>query len=130
MFIVAVNDFGESEPSATVTGRTGGLAPGPPPVKDLILPNCTWINLNLTSWDDGGCPISSFVIEYQLEHHQDEWNLVSNNVKQGTELFPVYDLNPSTSYSLKMTAHNSAGSSSKTYSLTTLATGTGIEDNR
>ena len=92
-------------------------------MKDLILPNSTWIHLNLTSWDDGGCPISSFVIEYQLEEDMDDWYLVSNNVKQGTELFPIYDLQPGTSYSLKMTAHNSAGSSSQTFSFATLETG-------
>ena len=107
-----------------MTGHTGGLAPGPPPVKDLLLPNTTWIILNLTSWDDGGCLISSFVIEYQLEEDMDDWYLVSNNVKQGTELFPIYDLQPGTSYNLKMTAHNSAGSSSETYGFATLDTGT------
>ena len=87
-----MNELGESAPSDIVTGRTGGLAPVPPLVEDLILPNSTWIKLNLTSWDDGGCQISSFVIEYQLEGDQEPWHLVSNNVKQETEIFTIYDL--------------------------------------
>ena len=121
---MAINEFGESAPSDIVTGRTGGLAPVPPLAEDLILPNSTWIKLNLTSWDDGGCQISSFVIEYQLEGDQEPWHLVSNNVKQEMEIFPIYDLHPSTSYAVKMTAHNSAGSSAKTYAFSTLDTGT------
>ena len=121
---MAINEFGESGPSDIVTGRTGGLAPVPPLAEDLILPNSTWIKLNLTSWDDGGCQISSFVIEYQLEGDQEPWHLVSNNVKQEMEIFPIYDLHPSTSYAVKMTAHNSAGSSAKTYAFSTLDTGT------
>jgi hypothetical protein len=112
-----------------VSGRTGGLAPGPPRIKNLILPNSTWIGLNLTSWDDGGCPISSLVIEYQLEGQDEPWHLVSNNVKQEMEIFTIYDLQPSTSYTVKMTAHNSAGSSAKTYTFITLDTGTGAVRN-
>ena len=123
LYIVAVNDFGESAPSETVKGRTGGKPPRPPVLGDLILTNTTWVALNLGSWDDGLCPISSFVVEYQLEDDTDEWHLVSNNVRQGTEVFPVYDLQPLTTYTLRVTAHNSAGSSTQEYSLTTLGTG-------
>ena len=121
---MAINIFGASAPSDIVTGRTGGLAPVPPLAEDIILLNSTWIKLNLTSWDDGGCKISSFVIEYQLEDDQEPWHLVSNNVKQEEAIFPIYDLQPSTSYVVKMTAHNSAGSSAETYAFTTLDTGT------
>ena len=122
-----MNEFGESAPSKIVTGRTRGLASVPPLVEDLILLNSTWIKLNLSSWDDGGCQISSFVIEYQLEGDQEPLHLVSNNVKQEMEIFPIYDLDPSTSYAVKMTAHNSAGSSAKTFALSTLDTGTPVQ---
>ena len=56
LYIVAVNDFGESAPSKTVKGRTGGKPPRPPVLDDLILTNTTWVALNLGSWDDGLCP--------------------------------------------------------------------------
>ena len=108
LYIVAVNDFGESAPSKTVKGRTGGKPPRAPVLDDLILANTTWVALNLGSWDDGLCPISSFVVEYQLQDDTDQWHLVSNNVRQGTDVFPVYDLQPLTTYTLRVTAHNSA----------------------
>merc|ERR1719474_715078 len=96
-------------------------------MEDLILYNSTWIGLNLSSWDDGGCLISSLVIEYRLAKKDSQWTLLTNNAKVDQEVFPIYDLRPGTRYSLKLTAHNSAGSSTKTYTFTTLlANGSGI----
>ena len=118
--MIAVNIFGESEPSERILGRTGGLEPRSPPMENLILYNSTWIGLNLSSWDDGGCLISSLVIEYRLAKKDSQWTLLTNNAKVDQEVFPIYDLRPGTRYSLKLTAHNSAGSSTKTYTFTTL----------
>ena len=36
-----------------------------PAETDLVSLNSSWIGLNLYTWSDGNCPISSFVIEYR-----------------------------------------------------------------
>lgn len=86
--------------------------------------NVTSIDLNLESWGSGGCDISSFVIEYRLLKNEN-WILVNNNVRPSSDLvqgqrFVVLDLKPGTQYSLRITAHNSAGSTVKEYRFSTL----------
>ena len=104
-----------------LTAKTGGKPPAPPSSSNLLVPNSSWVGLSLASWDTGGCPISSFVVEYQPSGHH-EWNLVSNNVKPGLSggLFLISDLRPGTAYTLRMTAHNSAGSTVATFPFSTL----------
>ena len=124
LYLVAVNEFGASAQSERVTARTGGLAPRAALEESLILQNSSRLVLNLSSWDAGLCPISSFVVEYQLQGGRgEEWHTVSNNLDDKTELFPIHDLQPHTGYTLRVTAHNSAGSTEHTYSVTTLGTG-------
>lgn len=49
------------------------------------------------------------------------WTLVSNHVRwDNTSEFLVLDLTPAHHYTLRVTAHNSAGSSVATYPFTTL----------
>lgn len=49
------------------------------------------------------------------------WTLVSNHVRwDNTSEYLVLDLRPATHYTLRITAHNSAGSSVATYPFTTL----------
>ena len=51
---------------------------------------------------------------------------MSNNVivrPHSQQMFTIYDLQPSTGYTVRITAHNSAGSSVNTYSCTTLPLG-------
>ena len=51
---------------------------------------------------------------------------MSNNVivrPHSQQMFTIYDLQPSTGYTVRITAHNSAGSSVNTYSCTTLPAG-------
>ena len=54
------------------------------------------------------------------------WILVSNNVlvhPTSKQMFVIHDLQPSTGYRVRITAHNAAGSSVNTYSSTTLPSG-------
>ena len=37
-----------------------------PAQSSLLRVNATFISLNLASWLDGGCPITSMVVEYQV----------------------------------------------------------------
>lgn len=92
---------------------------------DLIRVNSTSISLNLAAWQDGGCPITSLVVEYKSSMNLD-WTLVSNNIKVEPVEFLVLDLSPETSYTLRMTAHNSAGSTVVTYNFITLTNSGGM----
>ena len=58
--------------------------------------------------------------------HTDLLALVSNNVlvhPTSKQMFVIHDLQPSTGYRVRITAHNAAGSSVNTYSSTTLPSG-------
>ncbi|XP_047103570.1 Down syndrome cell adhesion molecule-like protein Dscam2 [Schistocerca piceifrons] len=94
-------------------------APLAPSISDLIQVNSSFILLNLTSWDDGDCPITSIVIEYR-QKNDNSWTLVSNNIKKEQSEFLILDLNPGTWYTLRVTAHNSAGSTVEHYNFVTL----------
>ena len=61
-----MNDFGVGERTETVSDQTKGSAPIAPESTDhLIKVNSSSIILDLAAWIDGGCPITSFVVEYQ-----------------------------------------------------------------
>ena len=58
-------------------------------------------------------------------HGSESWQLVSNNVvlsPHSDPVFTVYDLTPGTQYNVRITAHNSAGSSVHQYLCATLST--------
>ncbi|XP_049771830.1 Down syndrome cell adhesion molecule-like protein Dscam2 [Schistocerca cancellata] len=118
-YLQTFNQLGQSEPTSTITACTQGSAPVAPKNSDLIKVNSSFILLNLTSWDDGGCHITSIVIEYKVKD-ETMWTLVSNNVKTEQLQFIVLDLNPGTWYNLRVTAHNSAGSTVEHYDFVTL----------
>lgn len=129
----AVNDFGVGERTETISASTSGSAPIPPTSKSLIKVNATSVDLDLNSWQTGGCPISSFVVEYRGQDgilrsgsggsSANDWILVNNNVKHTPSSgrgFTILDLSPETRYTLKITAHNAAGSTVHEYDFTTL----------
>ena len=61
-----MNDFGVGERTETVSAQTLGSAPiAPMSTIHLIKVNSSSIVLDLGAWVDGGCPITSFVVEYQ-----------------------------------------------------------------
>ena len=61
-----MNDFGVGERTETVSAQTMGSAPvAPISSVQLIKVNSSSIILDLAAWLDGGCPITSFVVEYQ-----------------------------------------------------------------
>lgn len=73
----------------------------------------------MDNWYDGGCEILYFVVEYKKSNN-DGYMLVSNNVKPELKKFVVADLTASTRYSLRMSAHSRAGSSTEEYEFVTL----------
>ena len=65
VYMLAVNSLGAGKHSEIVKRTTLGSLPAGPDHTDLLALNTTWIGLNLHTWSDGNCPISSFVIEYR-----------------------------------------------------------------
>ncbi|GAB6027495.1 Down syndrome cell adhesion molecule-like protein 1 [Chamberlinius hualienensis] len=118
LFATARNWIGEGEASDVIISRTKGAAPEHPPKEKCIKENSTFITLNLAAWGDGGCRILYFVIEYK-PRSQADWMLVSNNVNTQKEQYPILDLQPDMWYNLKVTAHNSAGSTVAHYEFVT-----------
>ncbi|XP_018312504.1 Down syndrome cell adhesion molecule-like protein Dscam2 [Mycetomoellerius zeteki] len=83
-----------------------------------IRPNQTFVILELAAWQDGGCPLTYFVVEYR--RLPGDWLLVSNNVPPQSK-FPIVDLESGTSYELRVTAYNNAGSTQAEYLFSTLS---------
>lgn len=79
-----------------------------------------FVILNLDTWKIGvECPILYFVVEHKHKNNLN-WTLVSNNVQPQQTQFVIPDLSPGTWYNLRMTAHNSAGSTVAIYDFATL----------
>ncbi|XP_071523417.1 receptor-type tyrosine-protein phosphatase F-like [Panulirus ornatus] len=92
------------------------VVPSPSRLLDV---NSTSVLVHLSTWGDGGCPILYYVIEYRPASARD-WISVANNVAANEKTYVIRDLIPATRYTVRVTAHNHAGSSVATYDVTTL----------
>lgn len=63
--LAAFNKIGSGSASKIETAKTNGSKPIPPSKHHLVKANQTFINLELASWQDGGCPLLYFVVEYR-----------------------------------------------------------------
>ncbi|XP_044574410.1 Down syndrome cell adhesion molecule-like protein Dscam2 isoform X3 [Cotesia glomerata] len=118
--LAAFNRIGSGSASKMETARTKGSKPVPPHKKHLIRTNMTSVILELTSWQDGGCPLLYFVVEYK--RLPGDWLLVSNNVSPQSR-FPIVNLESGTSYELRVTGYNNAGSTQAEYLFSTTTPG-------
>lgn len=116
--IAAVSKLGKGKSSEAVVAKTKGSAPVQPLRHHFITEDRHSVLLRLDSWSSGGCLILYFVVEYKLTN-QRQWKLVSNNVLYDQREFLIPDLNSSTWYSLRVTAHNNAGSTTAVYEFAT-----------
>lgn len=100
---------------------TKGSKPIIPERSKFISPSSNSVTLHLKAWNDNGCPMSYFVVEFKKKNYKD-WNQVSNNVRAGdsNNAFVILDLDPATWYNLRVTAHNNAGFSVAEYEFATL----------
>ena len=57
--------IGTGDPSETLNTRTKGMKPVVPEVKRFVEVFSSSITLHLNAWDDGGCPMNYFVVEYK-----------------------------------------------------------------
>lgn len=127
-----------------------GDKPMAPQRQHLIRANVTGIGLELAAWQDGGCAISYFTVEFRRAvsgggstsnsgsinsrqphpHHSAgggglsalDWIVVSSNVPPNSR-FSIPDLEPATGYQLRVTAHNNAGATIAEYYFETLPVG-------
>lgn len=79
--------------------------------------NTTRVRLNLIGWNDGGCPITSFTLEYR------PFGTTVWTTAQRTSLsksYILYDLQEATWYELQMRVCNSAGCAEKQATFATL----------
>lgn len=79
--------------------------------------NSTRARLNLVGWNNGGCPITSFILEYRAVHSA-TWTTAQRTSL--TKSYILYDLQEATWYELQMKVTNSAGSAEKRITFATL----------
>ncbi|XP_039950916.1 Down syndrome cell adhesion molecule-like protein Dscam2 isoform X9 [Bactrocera tryoni] len=117
--MVTFNKIGTSETSAIETAKTKGNKPIAPHKQSLIRSNITSALLELSSWQDGGCPVQYFSIEFRRYGISSDWIIVSSRIETHTR-YTIGDLEPGTAYNLRVAAHNNAGSTIKEYYFETL----------
>uniref|UniRef100_T1JD47 Down syndrome cell adhesion molecule-like protein Dscam2 n=1 Tax=Strigamia maritima TaxID=126957 RepID=T1JD47_STRMM len=119
LYLFAFNKVGMGSPSEVAVPSTEGTVPNVPPMETVIEPGVTSVTLNLYAWKNKECPIQYFVVEYKLQMSSD-WSFVSNNIKPEQRKLVIPGLIPAMRYDLRMTAHNTAGSSVAAYKFATL----------
>lgn len=87
-------------------------------MENFLKVNITSVMLELTQWQDGGCPILYFTVEYK-RYGYSEWLIVSSSIVSQAR-FPIGDLEPSTAYNIRVQAHNNAGSTIAEYTFETM----------
>ncbi|XP_067203911.1 cell adhesion molecule Dscam2-like isoform X2 [Linepithema humile] len=120
MYLTAYNRIGMGRPSEIVKATTKGSKPDDSPGTSdkFVTVNVSWITLHLSMWNDGGCPITFFELEYR-KSGEGIWTLVSNNIEV-QKTYTLSELQPGTTYDIRIRAHNNAGSSVAEYRITTL----------
>lgn len=124
--ISAHNKVGDGQASDEINVWTKGKTPQAPEEKDFLKVNTTCLNMLLSSWNNGGCPISHFSIEYRSLGDV-RWTVVSSDTSSsdGNKDNLVFcDFKSASWYQLKISAKNEAGKTSVSYNFaTTTVTG-------
>ncbi|XP_048512285.1 Down syndrome cell adhesion molecule-like protein Dscam2 isoform X3 [Athalia rosae] len=120
VYMTAFNRIGMGLRSDIIDAMTEGSKPDPSPASGdkFITVNVSWITLHLHTWHNGGCPLLYFELEYRRSG-EDLWTLVSNNIEV-QRTYTLNELQPGTSYEVRIRAHNNAGSAVAEYRFTTL----------
>ncbi|ELK08497.1 Down syndrome cell adhesion molecule [Pteropus alecto] len=116
--LTAQNGVGPGRISEIIEAKTLGKEPQFSKEQDLFASiNTTRVRLNLIGWNDGGCPITSFTLEYR------PFGTTVWTTAQRTSLsksYILYDLQEATWYELQMRVCNSAGCAEKQATFATL----------
>ncbi|XP_076032140.1 cell adhesion molecule Dscam2-like isoform X4 [Oratosquilla oratoria] len=121
VYVTAYTHVGESDPSNLIMTRTAGSAPLPPPPHQVASTNSSSVAVWLGRWQDGGCAITHFTLEYRASHDNHWTTLASSLAPQ--EVYEVGGLREGERYSLRLTGHNAAGAATTTVVATTGQTG-------
>ncbi|GAB6032243.1 Down syndrome cell adhesion molecule-like protein 1 [Chamberlinius hualienensis] len=119
LYMTAQNQFGVSASSPVQLFSTDGSVPTSPLDTELIETAANSVALYLNSWKSNECPIQYFVVEYASKS-SNQWITVSSHIKLEQRRLVIPHLKPANWYSLRMTAHNSAGSTIANYDFATL----------
>lgn len=87
--------------------------------------NTTAASIWLDMWNDGGCSILYFLIEYRRDGDSD-WKSSPKPVSPSDRIYMIADLLPGIRYQLRITAHNNIGSTVQIYNFTTLSEEAGM----
>ncbi|PSN46435.1 hypothetical protein C0J52_15119, partial [Blattella germanica] len=102
----AYNMVGEGEAGATKEIRTLGDEPRAPATPDAVSSSPHALTLHLERWQDGGCPISHFVLERRTM--EQNWSLVTEHAPPQAS-YTISELEPATFYKLRVKAFNQRG---------------------
>lgn len=89
-------------------------------VQQAMTYNTTTASIWLDMWNDGGCSILYFIIEYRQDGVDTEWKLSLKPVLPSERIHVLTDLTAGVKYRLRITAHNNIGSTIQIYNFTTL----------
>ncbi|KAB7494794.1 Hemicentin-2, partial [Armadillidium nasatum] len=115
------DDGGTSDASKEVEARTKGRAPEAPPPFQFVTTNSSQATLYLTQWEDGGCPIIHFQVEYR-RIGLSGWTTVGSKIPP-SRTYAVGGLTAGHKYQVRVKAFNAAGFTLKDYTVSTPAAG-------
>ncbi|XP_045762368.1 Down syndrome cell adhesion molecule-like protein Dscam2 [Maniola jurtina] len=129
--ITATNKVGTSQPAYLDVSTLGG-APIPPTTNEWFWSNCSHIYIQLAGWDDAGCELRAWDVEYRvlgsrgwirahntLTYTDPSWNVPIYQSGYRASSFAISGLSPATWYQLRVTATNEAGSVTTAYNYAT-----------
>lgn len=125
LYLEAQNMVDTGDESQKLRATTRGGVSKVPNEKDLISTNSTSLKLNLLTWDNGGCPITEFIVEYR-PIKETIWNVERTALK--TEGLVIDNLIPGTWYYLRLSAVNEAGSTTGKFYFSTLTPEGGLHN--
>lgn len=116
--LTAQNAVGPGRISEIIEAKTHGKEPQYSKEQELFTSiNGTCVKLNLIGWNDGGCPITSFTLEYR-PLDSPVWTKAKRTSL--TKSYNLPDLQEATWYELQMKVYNSAGLAEKRVKFATL----------
>ncbi|KAJ0171737.1 hypothetical protein K1T71_012500 [Dendrolimus kikuchii] len=129
--MTAANQVGASQPIYLDANTLGGV-PISPTSTEWFWSNATHIYIQLSGWDDNGCQITRFEVDYRefgnkmwrkadnrLPQMEQAWNPYSSSILNQPNSFVIADLVPAQWYQIRVTAENSAGITTSLYTYAT-----------
>ncbi|KAK6619885.1 hypothetical protein RUM44_006285 [Polyplax serrata] len=110
--LTGYNKIGRGTASKVTSIMTRGSRPIAPSKTHFLAVHSNYVIFHLRTWSSSGCELTHFSISYRRP--PENWFLVFDHLKPQNE-FILKELSPGEEYVVKITAHNSAGSTSQEY---------------